>query len=304
MMLIFVCVCKWVIYKYQENHLENLNPKSALKLYDKALFWEDMELLERLTHPELLKRKGIAKITPLYYHILSLILGATDKIVYEKIADANTVEIGKVSYSLFYPTDKVRTGLIVLDEDEGVWKYNGYKGNMGNTEERLRKNPSDASLYYIYSEEIINERFPAYRFRKKYYELDPDGYWVTESFLEKLKTDEENYITNYEGYERQFQAELRGYHGRQILAKALGYIDLSRIFMFHEDYGKAEKYLNKAEDVFKGHKNERKYMKKDFDRAWQEFKQRKNGEYVDFLEELDRLREKSSYKKDVTVTQW
>jgi hypothetical protein len=61
--------------------------------------------------------------------------------------------------------------------------------------------------------------------------------------------------------------------------------------MFHQDLSKAEKYLNEAENVLSREKKERKYMKDSFDQAWDELRLRKEGKYVDPLDELDKLRD-------------
>ena len=53
--------------------------------------------------------------------------------------------------------------------------------------DELKKNPNDFSLYYYCAQDMANEqnRLLAYRFRKKYYELDPNGFWITDLFLEQ-----------------------------------------------------------------------------------------------------------------------
>ena len=155
--------------------------------------------------------------------------------------------------------------------------------------EELKQNPNDLSLYYHCAQDMANKqnRLLAYRFRKKYYELDPDGFWITEHFLERLRVDEENYETNYMNYERQMLTEIEDHSGSRVSPyKAGKYITLARIFMFHQDYKKAEHYLNQAKNASR----QDQYIKDSFDHAWNELRLRKEGKYIDPLDELDRLR--------------
>jgi hypothetical protein len=177
--------------------------------------------------------------------------------------------------------------MMALVKDDGIWKVHGDKWDWGKMLEQLKQNPSDASSYYLYSQEVINEWFQAYRFKKKYYELDPDGFWVTDNFIEKLKADEEKYEINYKEYERELLVQMKTYSPD---GSARDYINLARIFMFHNNNNnsKAEEYLIKAENVLQ----QRKYTfyEEVFDRAWDELQLRKEGKYVDPLDELDKLR--------------
>ena len=56
--------------------------------------------------------------------------------------------------------------------------------------------------------------------------------------------------------------------------------------MFHQDYEKAEHYLNQAENASK----QDQHTKDSFDHAWNELQLRKEGKYIDPLDVLDRLR--------------
>ena len=151
-------------------------------------------------------------------------------------------------YSAYWPFAKARVGMEVLKREDGIWKIHNNKWIPGQMFEELKKNPTDASLYYLYTNDIINEHFPVYRFKKKYYELDPEGFWVTKSFLEKLKTDKNNYETNYEKYERELLSQMKTYGAAR---RAREYINLARISMYRQDNNKAEKYLDEAESALR-----------------------------------------------------
>ena len=56
--------------------------------------------------------------------------------------------------------------------------------------------------------------------------------------------------------------------------------------MFHQDHQKAELYLNQAENASK----QDQHTKDSFDQAWNELQLRKEGKYIDPIEELDKLR--------------
>jgi len=165
----------------------------------------------------------------------------------------------------------------------------GFKWVSGKMLEELKKNPTDLSLYYHCAQDMTNNqnRLLAYRFRKKYYELDPDGFWITVFFLERLRIDEENYETNYKNHERQLLTEIEEYSGSWKSSRnAKKYIILARIFMFHQDYQKAEHYLNQSENALRQDQR----TKDSFDRAWNELQLRKEGKYIDPIDELDKLR--------------
>ncbi|MHC4525791.1 MAG: hypothetical protein ACYSU8_09705 [Planctomycetota bacterium] len=283
-----------ILYHYRQTRLDKLSPKKIMNLYSKGWFRGDYESLEKIIHPD--SGIHVNKNKPQWQkreesalRVFGIILGGKSKAVYQKIIDSNTAEVGSVHYSIYWPFVKRPVSQDILKKHDGIWKVFGLKWVPGEMLEELKKNPTDLSLYYHHSRDVANNqnRLLAYRFRKKYYELDPDGFWITEHFIERLKVDEENYETNYENYEKQLLAEIEDCTGSWAsLHKARKYITLARILMFHQDYQKAEHCLNQAENASK----KDQHTKDSFDHAWNELQLRKEGKYIDPLDELDRLR--------------
>ncbi|GAF89965.1 unnamed protein product [marine sediment metagenome] len=264
-----------------------------MNLYIKASFKQDYDLIEKIIHPDsdYSINRNLAqwqKNEMIGAKMFAIILGLKGMAKYQKIIDTNTAEVGDVMYSIYWPFAKRPVGITILKKDGDVWKVLRNKWVGGKMLEQLSQNPSDTPSYYLCSCDMANKQnqLLAYRFRKKYYELDPDGFWITKSFIEKLKANEEKYETNYEEYERELLAQINTYHAAW---RAREYIDLARIFMFHQNNGKAERYLNEAENVFEkeGH---RYHLKEQLDQAWHELQLREEGKYVDPLDELDKLR--------------
>jgi hypothetical protein len=284
-----------IAYNYRKGHLEKLSPIKMIRLSQKASSKKDVAVLEKIIHPDsdITIKDVTRKLTEpernagFVEKAVCIIFGIRIKADYQKILGANTAEVGSYMYSIYWPFAKKPIGMMALVKDDGIWKVHGDKWDWGKMLEQLKQNPSDASSYYLYSQEVINEWFLAYRFKKKYYELDPDGFWVTDNFIEKLKADEEKYEINYKEYERELLVQMKTYSPD---GSARDYINLARIFMFHNNNNnsKAEEYLIKAENVLQ----QRKYTfyEEVFDRAWDELQLRKEGKYVDPLDELDKLR--------------
>ena len=285
-------------YRYQKNHLEKLSPKQIVNLCLKAQWKEDHELLRKITHSTNeytgeRKKTQLEKDGEVVQRALTILFAIKIEAAHQRAVKPNYVEVGTVDYSRYWPFSKTHhSGMELLAKEDGIWKLHSSKWKYGEMIDHLKQNPNDLSSYYLCSQDMANDQnfLMEYRFKKKYYELDPKGFWITKDFLEKLKIDEDKYEINYENYEKQLLAEMATYSKHWKSAKARNYITLARIFMFHHDYQKAEHYLNDAENVLKDQKSERKYMSDKFDDAWNELKLRKKGKYVDPIEELDKLR--------------
>lgn len=292
LVILFYFVCKEVIYSYRKSNLDKLSPMTIVNVYEKAWFRNDYELLDRIIHPDsdIKTDKGLPqwqKNEGLAVKVFSVAFGIKDKSTYHKFLDENTAEVGVVSYSIYKVFPKLPIKQLILKNDDGIWKIMGNKNSFDANQmlEQLKENPADASLYYLYSNNIINEHFLTYRFRKRYYELEPDGFWVTNSFIEKLKADEENYEINYEEYERNLLAHINTYGSGR---KAREYINLARIFMFHQNNRKAKIYLIEAEYAL--HQEKSVFYEDVYSRALQEFVMREEGIYVDPLDEIEEFR--------------
>ena len=286
-------------YRYQKNHLEKLSPRQIVNLSFKAAWKEDHELLKKISHSSNpytgeKEKSQVVKNAEGVQRALTILLAIKFKAQHQRAIEPDSVEVGYVHYSRYWPFAKVYSGMQVLVQEDDIWKLHSDKWKWGEMLEYLKRNPTDLSSYYLCSSDMANNQnfLLEYRFKKKYYELDPKGFWVTKSFLEELKMEEENYETNYKNYTRRLLLKTVGYPENWKADKARNYITLARIFMFHQDYQKAEKCLNEAENVLKQEKSEREYMKEHFEQVWNELQLRKEGKYIDPLDELDRLRAK------------
>lgn len=287
-----------IIYNCRKMLLPHLSPATMVNIYEKAWFRNDYDFLRKIVHPdseiidsEIVVNENLSpsgKNERLAVKIFSVAFGIKSKAGYQKIIDEHSAEVGLVQYSIyrmFFPKEPVSQ--LVLKQHNGIWKIMKYKYISGQMLKKLKDNPSDASLYYLYSNDIMNEHFLSYRFKKRYYELEPDGFWVTQYFIEKLKSDEEQYETNYKEYEKKLLAEIKNYSSGM---KARNYVKLSRIFMFHQNSVKAKKYLSKAEEALRDGRQKYVFVEEIFNRALHEFELYEDGKDIDIFDELEKKR--------------
>lgn len=301
---IFLCLILIVIlyftageikYRYQKNHLEKLSPKQIVNLCFKAQWKEDHELLRKISHSTNeytgeRKKTQLEKDGEVVQRALTILFAIKFEAEHQRAVEPNYMEVGYVHYSRYWPFSKTHSHMQLLAKEDGIWKLHSSKWKYGEMLEHLMQNPNDLSSYCICSWDMANDQnfLMEYRFKKKYYELDPKGFWITKDFLEKLKIDEDKYEINYENYEKQLLTKM-ALPETSKQEKSISFIELVRIFMFHQDYEKAEKYLNDAQNLYtEGYKDF--CFEKSLNQASKELQLRKEGKYIDPLEELDKLR--------------
>jgi hypothetical protein len=110
---------------------------------------------------------------------------------YEKILDNETAEVGVVVKAGIAGVGKnMPFNQIMLRKQDGSWKYHYSRNSLTIDEliQEIKKYPDDASLYYLLGKLVRNDNpFEGYRFCQKYYDLEPDGFWVSKEFLSKLE---------------------------------------------------------------------------------------------------------------------
>jgi len=269
----------------KQKNLRKLSPKQALSLYYKAQNKGDVELIKKLVYfpPGTTEEQKLAKaksysIGPNANPLIKLAtLGI--KVKYGKIIDENTAEVGVVSraFGQEEPLEKV-----ILKKDDNIWKYFDGKYNLPGEQlfEKLKDNPEDADLYYYYGFHTMSENpAKANRFFKKYYELEPDGFWVTPHFVKKLE--------EHEYFENKMLTSLDVENVPQNSPDRAGtYRKIGQFFVEKKDYEKAKLYYDKATKILK--KSHSPLGAERLNKAKQELQLRMEGKYVDLLGEIEK----------------
>jgi tetratricopeptide (TPR) repeat protein len=268
----------------KQKNLHKLSPKQALSLYYKAQNKGDVELIKKLIYfpPGTTEEQKLAEaksnsIGPNANPLIKLAASGI-KVKYGKIIDENIAEVGVVACVSFFgfgheePLEKV-----ILKKDDNIWKYFDGKYNLPPEQlfEKLKDNPEDADLYYYYGFRIMSENpAKANRFFKKYYELEPNGFWVTDHFVKKLQKYE-----SIDSFER-MMLNCDSPPGN----KSGVYTKIGLAFAECMNYEKAAQYYQRADDVIKKYPNP--LSKERLEKAKKELKLRMDGEYYDILTEL------------------
>ena len=203
---------------------------------------------------------------------------------YEKFLDNDLAEVGVECWSIKNLLKQYPVEQVILKNDDGIWKYyySMYDLTWEQLIEAIRKNPNDASLYY-YLGVVTQSENPAkaHRYYKKYYELDSEGFWVTNSFLTKLKEFED-----IVGFENKMLRELSNIPPNSP-DRATVYRTLGQLYMENLDYGKAGDYFDKAKTILEIDKDSLGIER--LEKSKEELQLRMGGKYVDLLDELESL---------------
>jgi tetratricopeptide (TPR) repeat protein len=290
--LIFVLVVFSFFFTslFKPINLERMSPKEIMSLYLKSRNKGDMETLRKIIYfpPGMSEEEKTAKVrlatTGFDEKTAMSMAMAGIKAECEKIINDDTAQVGLVVITGVGGIGK-RTPFIeiVMKKDEGIWKYDYDKYSFTEKQliEAIRKNPKDASAYY-YLGRLYQPQNPARanRYYKKYYELEPEGFWVNESLLRNLKS--------YDDIQKEEEdASAKLYHiPEKSPNRATLYTTLGQLFMEHGDYQKAQMYLEESESVLKYDHDQLEIEA--LEKAKKELELRKSGQYHDILDEIER----------------
>ena len=286
--MVFLCGCS------KKGDLSSLSPMEIVKKSYKASDEGDYELLRQITYfppgtteEEINKKIGYSDSNSgAGAKKLMTMMGTKTITRYEKILNEDTAEVGtgmKVGIgpaSFFVPLDQE-----ILKKDSGIWKFSYSRAHLTSEQliEHLRKDPDNTWAYYHLGMSIQSDnRYKANKYYKKYYELNPDGFFVHRGFLEKLE--------EWGNFEKQERIEL----GYALSAppdsggRVSRYIHLCQLYMEHNKYSQVAEYLEKAEKIVR--KKSKFYSSEiaQLAKLKEELRLRMSGEYVDLLDELQR----------------
>jgi len=273
----------------KDKSLDRLSPKEVVDLYYNARDNGDIELLQQIIYsPSGIsgsQEKAKSALTGADEKGVMRVIGAKTKAEYEKILDDHTAEVGVV-IAVGFPGFKKRIpyAQIILKHDGETWKYHYSKWELTKEKltENLRNNPQETSWYYHMGTCIQSENpAKAHRFFKKYYDLEPDGFWVCKEFLYQL-----NKFENVEEFQKKMLNELPNV---PVGTKATIYLTLGQFCVEHEDYSKAKEYFNKAKEGLKSYPSP--IGESRLGKAKEELKLRLEGNYRDLLTEIEQTQE-------------
>ena len=207
------------------------------------------------------------------------------KIEYEKIINDNTAEVGLVlKMGLLGIGKRIPFQQLILKKEDGTWKYSHSKYEL--TEEQLietvTKNPYDASaLYHLGRMYQPKNPARANKYYKKYYELEPKGFWISKELLDQIVSDEDIEKEEQEGLNELHNIPERSPDRAQV------FWTLGQLFAEYGDYEKAKMYFDKAQVVIDSLPHSYPLYEKDFDGVIRNFELLLQGKSSDILTELE-----------------
>ena len=272
-------------------NLDSLSPKEVVYLYYQARNDGDIELLQQIIYfpPDIseAQRKERLELAGADEKGVMRAVGAKTKAEYEKIIDDDTAEVGVVMF-VGIPGLKRRIPFqqVILKKENNIWKYSHSKHEL--TEDQLvaaiTKNPFDASAIFHLGRRYQPENSArANRCYRKYHELEPNGFWISEELVDQLKR-----FKSIEEQEIELLDELQ-YLPEKSPARSTLYRTLGQVFIEHGDFAKARMYLDKSADALENsnspnsppQRTRLESVKKEFELAV------KRGVVSDILKELE-----------------
>jgi hypothetical protein len=255
--LIFVVVLCFIIFF--KIFPMGKSPKSIVKRFYKARNSGNTELLKKIIYfpPETTEEQKQAKVE-------SMLAGSEEKLIlrsmglrltvkYQKYIDDDTAEVGTMGSSIFLPWKRYPVEQIILKKQDGIWKYYSNMANLpkGVLIKNLKNNPQNADLYFHLGRAYLDENLAkSHRLYLRYYELAPEGFWIDEDFLRRLK----EYSKEFDdpmAYEKKLLDEIENIPISGAATKAVRFKRLGQFSMELKDYQKAKLYLEKSEAMFK-----------------------------------------------------
>ncbi len=273
---------------FKVKDIKQMSPKEIMALYLKSREKGDIEMLKKIIYfsPEISEDEKNSKVR-------LAITGADEKTAMsmtmagikaecEKIIDVDTAEVGLVITTGIVGVGRRPFIEIVMKKDQGVWKYNYDKYSLTEKQwiDKIRQNPKDASAYY-YLGRLYQHENPARanRYYKKYYEIEPEGFWVNAHFKNNLKE-----YDDIEEEERKMLADVESLPPKSP-NRATDYTYLGQLFTEHGDYQKAQVYFGKSEDILKF--NRVPLEVEALEKAKKELELRMSGQSYDILDEIN-----------------
>jgi hypothetical protein len=290
LIIIVIPVVLFLFYLGSNKGLSHKSPSQIISLYFKSEMKGDTETLRKIIYfpSGTSEEEKTAKVTaasnsggkgasPLGF--------ATIKPVYEKIIDNNTAEVGLVIVKGIGGIGKrIPYAEIIMRKDEGIWKCSDTKDVFTEEEliAKIRKNPQEAWPYYYLGEKYRAENpVRANKYYKKYYELEPKGFWVDNAFLENIKE-----IENIKEEEQRALLELSRIPENSS-SRAGVYKYLCQLFTESGDYKKAQMYMEKAEVALKVSSQRNTIIEERVRKTKERLLQQMNGQSSDILTEVE-----------------
>jgi len=278
----------------KKKNLESLSPRQVAELYVDLDNSYDTELRRQIIYfppgtseAEIKKRLGPSSPSrdAKGGALLVRIAGLKMTTEYEKILTEDTAEVGVVAKIGFGPLSKRKPAdQLIMKKDNGIWKVHYYRGSLTKEQfiDTIREDPQAAWAYYHLGMETLSDNaYKANKYFNKYYELEPKGFWVDEQLLENVK-----FHRNPQKME-QILFENIERAPKNSDGQAVDYIRLGQLFTEHENFKKAQMYLDRAKNILKINSCRDVYIIKKLEKAWQELELKESGKYTDILTELE-----------------
>ncbi|MHC5173998.1 MAG: tetratricopeptide repeat protein, partial [Planctomycetota bacterium] len=236
-----------------------LSPQDVVNLYFKAREDGDVQVLKRIIYfpVEFSDQEKQEKINSILISsgekVLRRGIGVKYKPEYEKIIDETTAEVGVVML-MGIPGSKKRIPFqqVILKREKDTWKF--YMTTHELTESqlisRIKEDPFDTSSIYLLGRKYQPENpVRASRYFRKYYQLDPDGFWVSDEFLSSI-----NRSMDVQKREEEILADLKSMP-KDACDRSTVYRTLGQLYIEQEDFTKAKMYLDKAAESLENSTN-------------------------------------------------
>ena len=237
--------------------LDSCSPRQIAGLYIDAYNNNDSDLLKKIIYrpsdvfDEEIERKISPSADKHFKGTEKLLESAGVKVdtEYEKILSEDTAEVGIIMKVGVGPLSKrIPVDQFIMKKQDGLWKFN-YAVSMlskKELEKRIKISPETAWVYYNLGMLLQSDNpYEACKYFQRYYELEPEGFWVQDELLNKLQI-----LENPSKEESVLLKELNAYP-EKAGGRVIVYVRLIQLFTATENFDKAKKYLQEAEALIK-----------------------------------------------------